>query len=171
MDEIDLVQCKKMDDCMEALFDFVNEKCFVVEKSLNEIDEKSSKNKDKTDAKIVFSSEKAQSVVQILFKLFTTHILLSCELHNTQYLIFYLVNQKREYVKEFLSLTWEIFRTPTQASMIRQAAISHFSGFICRSQLVDAKLLKKWLKKLFDWLHKYTALDSRHARCISLFCV
>jgi len=168
MNEVDLVQCKKMDDCMDVLFAFVNEKCFDVEQSSNENDviKKSSKGKDKeesnkkSEAKIVFSSEKARPVVQILFKLFASHILLSCQLHNTQYLIFYLVNQNKNYVKEFLKLNWEIFTTSNQASIIRQAAISHFSGFICRSRLVDAKLLKKWLKNLFNWLHNYADLDS-----------
>ena len=157
---------------MAALFAFVNEKCFDVEEHSskeNDVSKKSSKSKDKAEAnkdksavKIVFSSEKAQTVVQILFKLFASHILLSCQLHNTQYLIFYLVNQNRTYVKQFLKLNWEIFTTPNQASIIRQAAISHFSGFICRSQLVDAKILKKWLKTLFNWLLKYADLDSRH---------
>jgi len=170
INKVDLVQCKKMDDCMAALFAFVNEKCFDVEEHSskeNDVSKKSSKSKDKAEAnkdksavKIVFSSEKAQTVVQILFKLFASHILLSCQLHNTQYLIFYLVNQNRTYVKQFLKLNWEIFTTPNQASIIRQAAISHFSGFICRSQLVDAKILKKWLKTLFNWLLKYADLDS-----------
>jgi len=174
----DYMQCNKMDDCMTVLFNFIRDKCYVMQeveptKGKDGFEEEAITDKkpvleDDIEKVVknkvaVFSPEKAEPIVKIMMKLFTTHLLTSHKLNNLQYIIFYLFNQNKTYAKEFISLTWEAFKCVNHASIIRQAAISHFSGFLCRSLEIGYKTLCKRLKQLVNWIHDYMNRDSSSA--------
>ena len=115
------MQCNKMDDCMGVLFNFVRDKTFVIQEvEPSKAKEGFEDNNEKVVNNVaVFSPEKAEPIVKVMMKLFTSHLLTSNKLNNLQYIIFYLFNQNKTYAKEFISLTWEAFKCVNHASIIR----------------------------------------------------
>jgi RNA polymerase I-specific transcription initiation factor RRN3 len=167
---IEKIQCTKMDLSMQILFNFVRDQAFVKQQvqqskditSVN-LDNESLLEKSADvgkSADFIFSADQAEPLMKSLLALLTTHILYSDKLQNVHYVIYYLINQKKEYIREFLSITWHVFKSVNEASVIRQAAVAHFGGILCRSLNVNAKTLRKRLKHLIAWIRDYMNKDS-----------
>lgn len=110
-----------------------------------------------------FSLERRQELEQIFLKVFLVYILPSDKIQHVQYSIFYLASKNKKFAIDFLKLNWNVFTAANKASIIRQSAMSYLSGFLCRSLVVDAKLLKKWLTKIVVWIQAYMGRDNSHS--------
>eukprot|EP00088_Acartia_fossae_P015583 TRINITY_DN1856_c0_g1_i2.p1 TRINITY_DN1856_c0_g1~~TRINITY_DN1856_c0_g1_i2.p1 ORF type:complete len:806 (-),score=215.08 TRINITY_DN1856_c0_g1_i2:792-3209(-) len=162
LSDVDAGQCKMLDTSLENLLTFVKKKTFLVEEvKKSAATEKDDSKKEGAEEQLeTFSKDTGDPMMQTFLKLFTTHILTSDKLNSVQFIVFFLVNQSKAYIKQFLNINLEIFKSVNQASIIRQSAINHYGGFLCRSLEVGPKTLRKRLNQLVKWIHDYIGRDS-----------
>ena len=165
LSDLDASQCKMLDTSLENLLAFVKKKTFIVEevKTSTTTGDNDSKKEGVAEKLETFSEDTGDPMMQTFLKLFTSHILTSDKLNSVQFIVFFLVNQSKAYIKQFLNINLEIFKSVNQASIIRQSAINHFGGFLCRSLEVGPKTLRKRLNQLVKWIHGYIGRDSSAA--------
>jgi len=110
-----------------------------------------------------FDHDKAMPVVNILMKIFSTHILPTFNIVHTQFLYLYLASLSPTICSRFLLENWRIFSNPNTPSVLRQTAMAYIASFLSRANFAPVTLVMSYLDRLTNWTLTY--IKSRESQC------
>jgi len=102
-----------------------------------------------------YCHEKASSVVDILMKIYTTHVLPTFNIVHTQFLYLYLASLSPTICSRFLLENWKIFCNPNTPSILRQTAMAYIASFLSRAKFVSPSLVMTYLDRITTWALTY----------------
>jgi len=180
LDPLDERLCENLDKFLEVVFEFLrdqtcekqevkpadqtgeetinSEKGGTVESLSDEPDNGQSKT---TTPVYTYIPDKPETdeLERLLLDIFPNYLLTTNKLGHVQFIYFYLASSNKSFAKRFLDMNWKTFTAVNNASFIRQSAMTHISGFLCRSLVSNEKMVKKWLTKIVNWMHNYLSKD------------
>jgi hypothetical protein len=82
---------------------------------------------------------------------------LNIKLKNIQFIYFYIINLKVEFIEKFLKQTSEFIfiKNKNEYNYINLNYLFHFTGIIARSKTIDVKTTTKYLSKISNWMLTY----------------
>ncbi|KAK7938578.1 hypothetical protein WMY93_001904 [Mugilogobius chulae] len=78
---------------------------------------------------------------------------------HVQYSLFYLCSFRLALSEAFLEHLWRLVQNPTQAAVLRQAALGYMGSFLARAKFIPIVTVRACLDLLVSWIHSY--LDSQ----------
>ncbi|XP_066499060.1 RNA polymerase I-specific transcription initiation factor RRN3 [Hoplias malabaricus] len=103
--------------------------------------------------------ERAKGVYRDLVCVFDKLILPTHASCHVQYCLFYLCSFRMGLAEAFLDHLWKLLQSPSQPSVMRQAAAGYMGSFLARAKFLPIATVRACLDLLVPWLHLY--IDSQ----------
>lgn len=115
----------------------------------------------------VLELEKTKALYRDLMAVFDKLILPTHASCHVQYCVFYLCSFRLGLAEGFLDHLWKQLQSPSQPSVLRQAAAGYMGSFLARAKFLPIATVRACLDLLLPWLHLY--IDSQDSSSHS-FC-
>ncbi|XP_076122362.1 RNA polymerase I-specific transcription initiation factor RRN3 [Alosa pseudoharengus] len=123
--------------------------------------------KDVCHQNAVLELERTKALYRDLLAVFDKLILPTHASCHVQYCVFYLCSFRLGLAEAFLDHLWKQLQSPSQPSVLRQAAAGYMGSFLARAKFLPVPTVRACLDLLVPWLHLY--IDSQDASSRS-FC-
>ncbi|KAG5279348.1 hypothetical protein AALO_G00076810 [Alosa alosa] len=123
--------------------------------------------KDVCHQNAVLELERTKALYRDLLAVFDKLILPTHASCHVQYCVFYLCSFRLGLAEAFLDHLWKQLQSPSQPSVLRQAAAGYMGSFLARAKFLPVPTVRACLDLLVPWLHLY--IDNQDASSRS-FC-
>ncbi|XP_072298453.1 RNA polymerase I-specific transcription initiation factor RRN3 [Eucyclogobius newberryi] len=104
-------------------------------------------------------SDRTKELYLDLLAVFDKVILPTHACSHVQYALFYLCSFRLPLSEAFLEHLWKLVQNPSQATVLRQAALGYMGSFLARAKFIPIVTVRACLDLLVSWIHLY--LDSQ----------
>uniref|UniRef100_A0A3B3ZGG0 Uncharacterized protein n=1 Tax=Periophthalmus magnuspinnatus TaxID=409849 RepID=A0A3B3ZGG0_9GOBI len=103
--------------------------------------------------------DQTKALYRDLLTVFDKVILPTHACSHVQYALFYLCSFRLALSEAFLEHLWRLVQNPSQAAVLRQAALGYMGSFLARAKFIPVATVRACLDLLVSWIHSY--LDSQ----------
>jgi len=104
----------------------------------------------------------AKLLFKDLLKIHETFVIKTQSSH-VQFVLFYMASLHKDFTESFIETCWRILQDPNYAGILRQASACYLSSFLARAKFVSKDVIKRELKKMSEWIHRYIDFQDDNA--------